>query len=619
MLESGGDFIQMSAVFTLIVVALAFYATEKLSYEMTSLAVICALLLLFHFLPVTGPDGANLMGAGRILSGFANPALITVLALLVIGDGLSRTGALSQGAWLLLRAMRGNIAGSIMLALFSVMAVSAFLNNIPVVVIFIPIMQALADRLGRGAGRYMMPLSFAAILGGMTTLIGSSTNLLVSGMLVELGEQPFGFFDFTVPGLVLALTGLVYVIFIAPRLLPNREPLRGGMPVSGRQFVAQIKVLPESRLIGAESRLGVFPALSDITVLTIQRGEESILPPFDGIHLQADDIVVVAATRKILTETLQADARLLHPDIPAPDGGPDENEDKKERWTSGGQVLAEIMVPPNSPLVGRTLARIGFRYRYHCIVLGIERRSRMLRRQITDIALEAGDVLLIQGRNDDVMALRGSRDVLLMEWSAAALPALRYAKRASAIFLGVVALAASGTVPIVIAAITGAAAMVLSGALGMRDAVRALDYQIIFTIAAALALGEAMQETGGAAFLAGLLLTALDGASPAVVLSAFFLLVGGLANIISTKATAVLFTPVAIGIAHGIGAPIEVFAVAVIFAANCSFASPIGYQTNLLVMVPGRYRFVDFIKAGLPLLFIVWLAFSLFAPWYYGI
>lgn len=617
MIETGGEFIQMMAVFALIAVALALYATEKLAYEMTSIAVICALLLLFHFLPVAGPDGENLMGAGRILSGFANPALITVLALLVVGDGLSRTGALSQGAWLLLRASYGNASASIVLALVAVLAVSAFLNNIPVVVIFIPIMQALADRLGRGAGRYMMPLSFAAILGGMTTLIGSSTNLLVSGMLVELGESPFGFFEFAVPGLVLALAGLAYVIFIAPRLLPNREPLRGSLPVSGRQFVAQIKVLPGSSLIGAESRLGGFPALSDITVLTIQRGEEAILPPFEDISLQADDVVVVAATRKTLTETLQSEARLLHPDIPAPAGETD--EDDEQPWTSGGQVLAEVMVPPNSPLVGRILARIGFRYRFRCIVLGIERRSRMLRRRITDIPLEAGDVLLIQGRSDDVMALRGSRDVLLMEWSAAALPELRYSKRASAIFLGLVVLAASGTLPIVVVAVTAATAMVLSGALGLRDALRALDFQIIFTIATALALGAAMQETGGAHFLAGHLVAAMEGVSPAMLLSAFFLLVAGLANIISTKATAVLFTPIAVDLANDVGLPAEVFAVAVIFAANCSFASPIGYQTNLLVMVPGRYRFMDFVKAGLPLLFIVWLAFSIFAPWYYDL
>jgi len=608
---------QMTAVFILIAVALAFYATEKLSFELTSLAVICALLLLFHFAPVPGPDGLNRMGPERILSGFANPALITVLALLVIGDGLSRTGALGQGAWLLLRAVRGHAAASIGLALVAVLTVSAFLNNIPVVVIFIPIMQTLAEKLGQGSGRYMMPLSFAAILGGMTTLIGSSTNLLVSGMLLEMGEAPFGFFDFTIPGVVLALGGLVYVMFIAPRLLPDREAPLGTLPVSGRQFVAQIRVTEESRLVGEESNLGVFPGMPDITVLMIQRGERVVMPPFEDVALAADDVVVVAATRKTLTETLSNDSGVLHPDLPEPAAEP-EREDER-RWRTGGQTLAEVMVPPGSPMVGRTLERIGFRFRYHCIVLGIERRSRMLRRRITEIPLEAGDVLLIQGRRDDVLALRGNRDVLLMEWSAAALPELHYAKRASAIFLCVVLAAASGALPIVVAAATGAAAMVLSGALNMREAVRAVDFQIILTIAAALALGEAMEETGGAEFMAGALLALLDGAPPAVVLSAFFLLVGGLSNVISTKATAVLFTPIAVGIAHKLGMPAEVFAVAVVFAANCSFASPIGYQTNLLVMVPGHYRFIDFAKAGAPLLVLIWVVFSVFAPWYYGL
>ena len=617
MADIGGEFFQMTAVFVLIVVALVFYATEKLSFELTSLAVICALLLLFQFAPVAGPDGSNRMAPGRVLSGFANPALITVLALLVIGDGLSRTGALGQGAWLLLRAARGHAAASIALALVAVLVVSAFLNNIPVVVIFIPIMQALGDKLGRGAGRYMMPLSFAAILGGMTTLIGSSTNLLVSGMLVELGEKPFGFFDFTVPGAVLALCGLVYVMFLAPRLLPDREALHGTLSVSGRQFVAQIRVEPESDLVGEDSRLGVFPALPDITVLTIQRGAQLLLPPFEDVVLAAEDVVVVAATRKTLTAFLKGDSHLLHPEIPEPTAEP--YAEGEQPWTSGGQTLAEVMVPPGSPMVGRTLERIGFRYRHDCIVLGIERRSRMLRRRITEIPLEAGDVLLIQGRNDDVLALRGNRDVLLMEWSAATLPELHYAKRASFIFLYVVAAAATGALPIVVAAATGAAAMVLSGALAMRDAVRALDFQIILTIAAALALGAAMQETGGAEFLAALLLDLLEGATPTVVLSAFFLLVAVLANIISTKATAVLFTPIAVGIAQGTGVPAEVFAVAVVFAANCSFASPIGYQTNLLVMVPGRYRFADFVKAGAPLLILVWIVFTLFAPWYYGL
>ena len=617
MIETDGATLQMVAVFALIVAAIVLYATEKFSFELTSLGVICVLLALFHFAPMVAPGGGNRMSPERILSGFANPALITVVTLLVVGEGLSRTGALGQAAWFLLRAVRGHAAASIALALFAVLAVSAFLNNIPVVVIFIPIMQALAERLGRGAGRYMMPLSFAAILGGMTTLIGSSTNLLVSGALVDLGERPFSFFDFSVPGTVLALCGLVYVMFVAPRLLPNRAPVSSALPLTGRQFVAQITISPDSDLPGEKAKLGIFPSLPDITVLTVQRGAGVILPPFDDIALEAGDVLVVAATRRALTEALKGDLRLLHPDIPEPSA--DDARPEEEPWTGGRQMLAEVMVPPASTMVGRTLERIGFRYRHDCIVLGIERRSRMLRRRITGIPLEAGDVLLIQGRGEDIQALRGNRDALLMEWSAAALPTPHYAKRATTIFLAVVVLAASGTVPIVVAAVAGSVAMVASGALSMRDALRALDFKIILTIAAALALGAAMQETGGAMLLADSLLGALDGASVAVVLSAFFLLVAVLANIVSTKATAVLFTPIAVDIAHGLGAPVEVFAVAVVFAANCSFASPIGYQTNLLVMVPGRYHFLDFVKAGAPLLVLVWAVFSLFAPWYYGI
>jgi di/tricarboxylate transporter len=217
------------------------------------------------------------------------------------------------------------------------------------------------------------------------------------------------------------------------------------------------------------------------------------------------------------------------------------------------------------------------------------------------------------------MALRGNRDVLLMEWSAATLPALRYAKRASAIFLGVVVLAATGAVPIVVAAVTGAAAMMLSGALGLREATRALDSRIVMLVAAALALGEALQATGGAVFLADGLLAPLDGSHPAVILSALFLLVALMTNLVTNNAVAVLFTPVAISAAQSLGVSVEPFAVAVLLGANCSFASPIGYQTNLLVMVPGHYRFMDFIKTGLPLAVVLWLAFSLFAPWYYGL
>lgn len=604
--------VQMSAVFVLIAVALVLYASEKLSYELSSLIVLSALLVLFHFLPVEG------LTLQLLLSGFANPALIAVLALLVIGQGLATTGALGRGAWALLKLTRGNAAGSIALSLVVVAAASAFLNNTPVVLIFIPVMQSLADRLGHGPGLTMMPLSFAAILGGMTTLLGSSTNLLVSGTLTAIGEAPLGLFDFAVPALALTIVGMLYLLFVAPRLLPDRG---GGdaasLLVSSKQFVAQITVAEESALVGERANLGVFTALPQITVLMIQRRERAFLPPFEGVEIAPGDIMVIAATRESLTEAVKGDSRLLFPEIPQPD--PHRKGKDDQPWASGEQTIAEVMVPPNSPLVGRTLERIGFRYRYGCIVLGIERRSRMLRRRITDIPLEGGDVLLIQGRDRDIKALRGNRDVLLMEWSAAALPSVRNAKRALAIFAGVVLTAATGLVPIALAALIGAAAMIGTGVLSLREAFRALDSRIVMLVATALALGESLQYTGGAAFMAEMLVDFLDGSHPATVMSGLFLLVALMTNLVTNNAMAVLFTPIAVGMAARLGTPVEPFAITVLLAANCSFASPMGYQTNLLVMVPGHYRFGDFVRCGLPLLLLLWLVFSLVVPSYYGL
>ncbi len=613
---------QMWAVFALILGALVFYVFERAAMELTSLGIICVLLVFFHFFPVFDGQGVSLLTPGRILQGFANPALITVLALLIMGQGMIRTGVLDRGAVLILDL--GATAGllvTMFLILVVSMVVSAFLNNIPVVVIFIPIMQALANRYGRSVSKLMIPLSYAAVLGGMTTLIGSSTNLLVNSALIEVKVTPFQFFDFSIPGMVMASVGLVYVLLVAPRLLPDRAGMADALTDDdgdGKQFVAQITVSTDSELVGKDAPGGHFPHLPEKTLRMVQRGEQAILPPFENYVVRPGDVLVVAATRKALGDFLADDPGLLHPNLEEGRSFPGD-EGPGGRWQEGGQALAEVMVVPASRMIGRTLPQIGFRYKTHCIVLGIQRRARMIRQQLTDIRLEAGDVLLVQGQPDDVAALKRHTDVVLLEWSAKDLPVLDHAKRASFIFLFVVAMAASGMLPIVVAALTGAAAMVALGVLNVRQAFQALDPKIVTTIAAALALGVAMQETGGAQQLAHLLLTAMEGASPAMILSLFFLLVAGLSNVISTKTAAVLFTPIAVDLAMELGIEPQAFAVAVIFAANCSFASPLGYQTNLLVMGPGHYKFTDFARAGLPLIVLMWVVFTLFAPWYYGI
>ena len=599
----------MAATFALIVVALTLYVLERVPLELTSLGVIAALLLFFNFLPVPGPDGSNLLSAGRLLSGFANPALISVLALLVIGHALVRTGLLDQAAQAIF-ALSGRGWVALLLVLVIVVAVSAVLNNIPVVVIFIPIMQALAHHLNRPASALMMPLSFAAILGGMTTLIGSSTNLLVSGELGALGETPFGFFDFTVPGLVLAGIGLVYVLLVVPRLLPARQPQDvAGSDGSGRQFISQIVVPEGSKLIGEHAVAGLFRGLSAMTVRAVRRDGRVFLPPFEDLELRAGDLLIVAATRQALTDVLRSGIGRL---------GLDEDE-LAPRRKPGREVLADVMVTPASRLIGLTLDQVRNRYASRCNLLGVRRRLRMTRSALTEIRLEAGDVLLVQGSRGRIRALRNDPNLLPMEWSATDLPAPHLAPRAGFVFLLVVVSAASGLVPIVVAALAGATLVVALRILSLGEAVAAIDTRIVTMIAAALALGAALQETGGAALLADSMIAALGDSHPAIMLSAFFLLVAVLSNVISTKACAVLFTPIAVNIGHGLGVDPRAFAVAVVFAANCSFASPVGYQTNLLVMTPGNYRFTDFTRAGAPLILLLWGAFSLFAPWYFGL
>jgi di/tricarboxylate transporter len=609
----------MWATFAVILAALVLYAAERVALELTSLGVICALLLLFHFDPILDADGKNLLGPATLLAGFANPALLTVVALLVMGAGLARTGVLEAGAGLLFRYGRGHAAIAPAIAFVAVLAVSGFLNNTPVVVIFIPIMQALADRLGQPSSKLLMSLSFAAILGGMTTLIGSSTNLLVSGTLVGLGESGLTFFQFFVPGVILALVGVVYVIFFANYLLPNRALLTSAVAGGGRQFMAEIHVRESSKFEGMRPRGGFFPELKDMTLRVIVRDGLLYVAPFDDdFEIAPGDTIVVAATRPALTEALKGEPAQFHPEL-GQDWERYETEEGHQRWQVGNQVLAEAMVTPDSRLTGQNLEQIGFRYRYHCVVLGIQRRSQMIRARVTEIRLEPGDVLLLQGRQEDIDALRGNTDILLVEWTAIDIPAVHHARRTLLIFAAVIASAATGLVPISVASLCGAGLILATGVLNIRQASRAIDRTIVMMIAAALALGVSLQATGGARFLADAMLAAVGDAAPAVVLSAFFLLVAVLANLISTKATAVLFTPIAVSIAHGLNVSPEAFVVAVVFAANCSFASPIGYQTNLLVMAPGNYRFADFVRVGSPLLIIVWLAFSLVAPWYYGI
>jgi Trk K+ transport system NAD-binding subunit len=425
------------------------------------------------------------------------------------------------------------------------------------------------------------------------------------------------FFELAVPGAFLALIGFAYTLLVVPRMLPRAAtPSPSGGEADGRQFLAQLEVTAGHPLEGMGAIAGHFPTLPDVTVLRTYRDEEVVSPPFDDLVFRAGDTLVVAATRKALTALLKPQpdpASLEAPPVAVP------------ATTTGvirqppNLVMAEAAVAPNSRLEGRFLHHVNFKAQTGCTIIGLQRHRRMRRGRMDSILLEAGDVLLILGPQERVLELRSDRDLLVLEGSVTRVPHFAAAAPALAIFALTVLAAASGLVPIEIAALCGAGAIILTGCLNVRQATRALDRQIILLVAASIAMAAALEATGGARFLASHLVQALAGQEPAVVLSAMFLLVAVLTNVLSNNATALLFTPIAISTAGQLGVGPTAFIHAVIFAASCSFATPIGYQTNLLVMGPGNYRFKDFVRAGTPLLIIMWLSFTMLGPWYYGI
>jgi len=593
---------QMWATMAVIAVAVFLYFREKFSIESISVGIIVVFLIFFHFF---APENSENLDSRSLLAGFAAPALIAIMALLVVGQGMYHTGALEGPILRINNALEKHPRRTLGMVFLVAFAVSMFMNNTPVVVMFIPVLTAMALRMRSTASHFMMPLSFICILAGMTTLIGSSTNLLVNG---ETGEM-LSFFTQLKPGLILASVGAIYIIFMAPILLPTRQSLENEVSEAGRQYIAQIAISRTHTLNGAKPIAGLYPALKNVTVRMIQRGEVSLLPPFEDA-LETDDILIVAATRKSLSTLLASDKQYLRGMLNIA-GFHDESQSDSSSDTI---VISEAIIAPGSRMVGRNIEQIGFRRQTGCLVLGIQRRTRMIRSRMLDIRLEAGDVLLLFGYENSMRELRTNRDVLLLDWSTTELPDIRKSMAARLIFAGTIFTAATGLLPIEIAALSGAIAMLATGCLNIRQATRALDMKIFLLIGAAFTMSVALKNTGGAAYLAQKTVDAFLPFGNLALIAAFFLMIAIMTNIISNTATALIFAPIALSVADQAGIDPMVMILTVIFAANCSFATPIAYQTNLLVMGPGRYKFADFVKFGVPLVLVIWVTYCIMLP-----
>ncbi|MBC8270170.1 MAG: SLC13 family permease [Rhodospirillaceae bacterium] len=597
------------AVLILIVIALYLFTRESISLETSSLSVLVILVAGFELFPYF-LNGAPLH-AVDFFKGFGHEALIAVCALMIAGQGLVRTGALEPVGRSLANLWSVSPALSLLLTLVVGGALSAFVNNVPIVVLLLPVLISISLRTNKPASSILMPMGFATLVGGMTTTIGTSTNLLVISIAADLGLPRLNMFDFFIPAAITGGVAILYLWLLAPRMLPQRDTPLGDM--SPRVFTGRLHVEEGGFSDGKMLSELIEKAGGKIKILELQRGPNMIMVPFSDAILQAGDHISVRDTPQKLKELEEIlGVRLYTGDTPVDDTHPLNAED---------QQIAEIVVTQGSPLDGTTLSRTRFADNYQLVTLALHRAGAeitRLREDVGDVRLRVGDVLLVQGNPEQISAIKRGGELLVLD-ATVELPHTQRAALALTIMVGVVLTAAFGLLPIAISAVCGVFLMIVTRCIRWRDAAQALSAQVIMIVVASLALGTALLKTGGAEYLAQVFLAISGDASPTVLLSGLMLVMAILTNIVSNNAAAVIGTPIAVGIAQQLSLPAEPFVLAVLFGANMSYATPMAYKTNLLVMNAGGYRFSDFVRVGVPLTLIVWLCLSWLLPTLYDL
>ncbi|MDX1460076.1 MAG: SLC13 family permease [Xanthomonadales bacterium] len=597
------------AVMILIAGALVLFARDDIPLETTSLVVIVLLTVGFTLFPYQA-EGRTVVPSDFFL-GFGNRALIAVCALMIVGQGMIRTGALEPVGRMLAQPWRKVPVISLLLTLLITSVLSAFINNTPIVVLMLPIMIGVALKTGVSPAGSLIPMGFASILGGMATTIGTSTNLLVVNVAADLGMDRFNMFDFLPPVLLAGGFALLYLWLIAPRIIPDRQP-----PMSrgvSRVYTAQVQLNETSPVVGKTLAEAITRAGESINVETIERGKGVFINPLPDVILRAGDRLTTSDTQAHLREY----ARVL--------GGTlfsgDKAVDDLHPLSTQGMQIAEVAITPASRLNGTRIGNARLFSSYGLRLLAFTRFEGTEDREspgLNDVRLRAGDVLLVQSSPEQLAALKETSDFLVLDGSVS-LPRTRKAPIALLTIIAVVALAALRIMPIEVSALLGSLTLIITGCLNWKEAMNALSTQVILIIVASLAMGSALLQTGGADYLANAFVAITFGASAPVVLMGLMAMMGILTNVVSNNAAAVIGTPIAIGIAQRLGLPLEPFVLAVLFGANLSFVTPMAYQTNLLIMNAGGYKFGDFVRVGLPLAIMLWLLLSAVLVWAYGL
>ena len=588
---------EIAIVLIILVAAVGLFATERLPVDLVAMLVMSVLIL------------SGIITATEGIAGFSNPATVTVGAMFILSAGLFKTGAVNfLGEWLARLARRSFWLVLIALML-SVGALSAFINNTAAVAVLMPVALGMARDARVSPSRLLMPLSFASMFGGVCTLIGTSTNILVSSIAATRGQPAFGMFEFLPLGSVMFAVGTLYMLTIGVRLIPERRA-EGDLAESFNlnSYVTELVVLPASPSVGVELRDSTLVRDLDIAILEISRDAQTLPLPAPATRLAAGDVLRVRCDVEKLAALQAQEGVQLKPGSKWRDADLESDE----------TVLVEAVVAPNSTLVGRSLEAAQFREAFDATVLALRHSGHTLHEGLAHTRLRAGDALLVEARREHLSRLRQAKEFVII--SDVGLPKFRRGKiiTAMAIMIGVVAVAASGWLPIVASAIVGCVLMVLAGCVTLDEAYRAIEWRVIFLLGGILSLGLALDKTGAARIVAAWMTATIGVWGPVALLSAFYLLTSLLTEAMSNNATAALLAPVAIVTADSLGVSPRPFLVAVAFAASASFMTPVGYQTNTLIYGPGQYKFTDFLRVGTPLNLLFWLLATLLIPVFWG-
>lgn len=580
---------------TLILLAtLYLLISEKLSVDLTAIGILVALM-------VTG-----ILTPAQAVAGFANPAVVTVGAMFLISRAMIRTGSLGFVAQHIVANARGKSRLAMLLVLVIVGVASAFVNNTPVVVLFIPIILSLSCEYGLSPSKFLIPASYASILAGTCTLIGTSTNIIVRDLSIEYGYGDIGMFELSAVGFPIAAVGIAFLVLAAPRAMPGHAmPTCNLDEREDRKYLAELEIVPEAEVVGRDALSAFSETRPSFEVFEIVRGEHILYPDANPTPLAAGDIMLVKGTADDLMDALQSDAvRLPHLDPSLNYAAADPSS-----------IIVELILPPQSSLIGERLVETDLRNHPDIHVVAVKRRQlHYTEQKIRSLRLRVGDIILARVNRARMERIRDREDFIIVEDVHHQIQNTRKAGTALTVFLCLIVAAGTGLADIMVCALTAVFLLVITGCLHLRDAYRELRGDVLLIIVATIALGAAMQKTGTSEVYARAFLRLFQDGGPRLVLTAIVVLTSLCTHLLSNNATAVLLLPIAISTATGMGVDPKPFIIGVVFGASACYATPIGYKTNLLVYGPGAYRFADYLTLGIPLNFIVLAMASLLIP-----